>query len=130
MFKAVTPKIEDLSKKYPKVIAELEKLFDRRVNIYIDYANIKPWATKLGWHIDLKRLYQFLRSFDTIKTVSLYYGTLQGEPRSEKDIMDFVGFGYNVRTKPVKIMRLSIDATSISSTSPDLLKNFILAEIR
>jgi uncharacterized LabA/DUF88 family protein len=125
MFKAITPKIEDLSKKSPRVIAELEKLFVRRVNMYIDYANIKPWAIKLGWHIDLKRLYQFLRSFDTIKTIGLYYGTLQGDPKSEQDIKDFTSFGYNVRTKPVKIMRISIDATSISSTSPDLLKSFI-----
>ncbi len=125
MFKAHTSKIEELSKKHPKVIEELERLFDRRVNVYIDYANIRPWAVKLGWHIDPKRLYQFLRSFDTVKTIGLYYGTLQGDLNSEQDIKDFTRFGYNVRTKPVKIIRLSIDTTSISPESPDLLKNFI-----
>ncbi|PIZ77002.1 MAG: hypothetical protein COY04_00770 [Parcubacteria group bacterium CG_4_10_14_0_2_um_filter_7_35_8] len=32
-------------------------------NTYIDYANVRPWADKLGWHVDTKRLMQFLKSF-------------------------------------------------------------------
>jgi uncharacterized LabA/DUF88 family protein len=33
--------------------------------------------------------------------------------------------GYVIRTKPIKVMQLSIDATSISRGSPDILGSFI-----
>lgn len=97
--------------------------------MYIDYANVRSWASRLGWHIDLERLHKFLRSFDTIKTVSLYSGTLQGDQQSEEFIKKAERFGYRVRTKPVKMMRLSIHASSISPESPDLLKQFIRASL-
>lgn len=56
MFKAKTERIQNLAEKYPQRIQELERVFDRRTNVYIDFANVKPWATKLGWHVDVKRL--------------------------------------------------------------------------
>jgi Ca2+-binding EF-hand superfamily protein len=59
--------------KYPRRIEELERIFDRRTNVYIDFANVRPWATKLGWHVDAKRLKQFLDSFDTINSIKLYH---------------------------------------------------------
>lgn len=33
--------------------------------------------------------------------------------------------GFQVRTKPVKFIRLSIDVSSISRQSPDILRNFV-----
>jgi len=125
MFNPKTQKLKELSIKYPNRIQELEIIFNNKTNVYIDYANIKPWANKLGWHIDLKRLKQFLDSFSTINKVKFYNGTLVGDSESEQFMLDVGKFGFDIHTKPVKIMRLSIDVSSIPSNSPDILKNFI-----
>ncbi len=125
MFKPKTERIELLAKTYPERIKELEGIFDKPTNIYVDFANVRGWMQKLGWHVDLKRLKQFLDSFDTIREVKFYHGTLRGQEKSEEAIVQAKAFGYAVKTKPVKIMRLSIDASSIAPNSPDLLKDFI-----
>jgi uncharacterized LabA/DUF88 family protein len=129
MFKAKTERIQELATRYPQRIQELERIFDRRTHVYIDFANVRPWATKLGWHVDLKRLKQFLDSFDTIKSIKLYQGTLAGDAESEQFAREVQNFGYHLMTKPVKIMRLSIDVSSIPANSPDILKNFIRAPL-
>ena len=79
----------------------------------------------MNWHVDLKRLKKFLECFDNLKEVKYYYGILKGDDNSRKRIDEAKHLGYVVRTKYVKIMNISIDASSISSQSPDLLKNFI-----
>ena len=112
MFKAKTERIQKLAEKYPQRIQELERVFDRRTNVYIDFANVKPWATKLGWHVDVKRLKQFLDSFDNINSIKLYQGTLAGDAESEQFVREAKGYGYDLTTKPVKIMKLSIDVSS------------------
>lgn len=125
MFKITSPTIEEIAKKRPKVINQLESLFQGNVNVYIDYANVRPWANRLNWHVDLKRLIKFLECFDNMKEVKFYYGILKGDDTSQKRIDEAKRLGYEVRTKDVKIMNISIDASSINSQSPDLLKNFI-----
>ena len=126
MFQAKTDRIKDLSTQNPELIKKLESLFSGRTIMYIDYANIRPWANKLRFHIDTKRLKQFLDSFSQIDKVHFYQGTLVGDGQSEGDIKDLVDRGYELHTKPVKIMDLSIDVTSLQSMqSPDLLSDFI-----
>jgi len=125
MFKPKTERIQKLAAIYLGRIAELEAIFNAPRNVYIDYANVRPWSEKLGWHVDPKRLKQFLDSFDTIRSIKLYQGTLLGDAESEKFIKEVAAFGYEVKTKPVKIMRLPINVSSIAADSPDILKNFI-----
>ena len=125
MFKPVSNRIKFLAKLYPERILELEKIFDAKSFVYIDYANVRPWSRKLGWRIDLRRLKQFLSSFTTVGEVKIYYGTLTGNTASEYVISMVNSLGYKVKTKPVKILRLSIDVTSIAITSLDLLKDFV-----
>ena len=125
MFKAGNKVIDDIAEQKGKVIKQLESLLVGRVNIYIDYANVRPWSGRLGWHIDLKRLKRFLDSFDNINTVKFYYGILKGDQDSEKRIDEVRRLGYQARTKFVKIMNISIDASSIDPQSPALLKSFI-----
>jgi len=125
MFQPKTDRLKKLAQKYPDRIAELENIFSVATNVYIDYANVRPWSTKLGWHIEAKRLKQFLDSFDTIRSIKFYQGTLVGDAESETFISELTAFGYDVRTKPVKIMTLSINVSSIPANSPDILKNFI-----
>lgn len=125
MFKPSNPKVVDIAKRHQPVIHQLERLLPGKVNIYIDYANVRAWTRRLQWHIDIERLYQFLRSFDNFQTITFYNGTLQGKAESETFMKRAANAGYRIRTKPVKIMRFSIDATSISPSSPDLLVQFI-----
>lgn len=124
-FESKSPKLTELSKQYNQQINELEKLFNKSTNIYIDYANVRPWSTKLGWHVDLKRLYDFLKCFKNIKSISLYMGTLEGNLESETIIKSAINTGYRVITKPVKIMKIFMDVSGISLQDSTVLKNFI-----
>ena len=125
MFNPKTEKIEKIAQKLPFRIQELDGIFDKRTNIYIDFANVISWQEKLGWHLSLKRLKQFLDSFDTINAIKFYYGTLANDPNSERIISEASKYKYTLITKPVKIIRLPIDVSSIPITSPAILKDFI-----
>jgi len=125
MFQPKTEQIKQLADKNYKRIDELARIFDKPTAMYIDFANVFRWQEKLGWHIDLERLKQFLDSFDTIRKIKFYSGTLVGNEGSEKTIEKAQRIGYSVITKPVKIMRLSIDVSSIPADSPEILKQFI-----
>jgi uncharacterized LabA/DUF88 family protein len=125
MFTPKTDRIRDLAEDFPDRIQELEQIFDSQTNVYIDYANVRPWANRLGWHIDLKRLKQFLDSFNTVGAVKIYQGTLMGDAESERFVREIKSYGYDLTTKPVKIMRLSVDVSSVANDSPDILKSFV-----
>ncbi|MDD4989752.1 MAG: NYN domain-containing protein [Candidatus Pacebacteria bacterium] len=125
MFNSKTERIKKLAELFPARVTELEGIFGNSANIYIDYANVRPWANKLGWHIDLKRLKQFLDSFEVIQSIKFYSGKLKGDFESESLQKEIEGLGYDLRTKPVKVMKLSIDISSIPADSPALLKEFI-----
>jgi len=125
MFIPKTEKIKRIADGNQKAIERLERLFGTSTRIYIDYANVRPWSIKLRWHIDFKRLKQFLDSFDTVEAVNFYGGHIEGAERSEKEIIEIENLKYMVRTKPVKILRFSIDASSIPADSTSLLKPFI-----
>ncbi|MFH0790663.1 MAG: NYN domain-containing protein [Candidatus Omnitrophota bacterium] len=125
MFIPKTDRIRELKEKYPHRISELERIFDKPTNIYIDFANVRRWQEKLGWHIDLKRLKQLLNSFDVVQDVKFYYGTLIGDIRSENVIKEARDYKYSVVTKAVKIMKLNIDISSIPLDSPEMLKQFV-----
>lgn len=125
MFTPKTEKIKKIAESNPRVIKQMENIFGASTRVYIDYANVRPWSNKLGWHIDLKRLKQFLDSFDSVEAVNFYTGYLEGDEQSEKEKGEVENQNYIVRTKPVKIMRLSIDASSILPDSTALLSQFI-----
>lgn len=125
MFTPKTEKIENLAENNPDVIGELERIFGTSARMYIDYANVKPWSNKLGWHIDIKRLKQFLDSFSAIQAVNFYNGYMEGDEKSKKELKEVENQKYMVRTKPVKIMRFPIDASSIPADSTALLDQFI-----
>lgn len=104
---------------------ELEKLFVGKIGIYLDWANILGWTERTKFHIDVKRLKQFLDSFDSISNINLYYGKLENDKPSE-DFMSLVeNLKYKVITKLVKILHLSINVSSVEKNNPSLLKSFI-----
>jgi len=126
MFNAKTIKIDLLAKMFPERVSELEMLLNVPTKIYINFANVRPWVEKLSWHVEPFRVKQFFDSFDTVKEIRIYNGTLTGDSTSEhenKDLSKAFKTGYI--TKPVKIMSKSIDVTSVSASSTDILKSFI-----
>lgn len=125
MFTPKTEKIEQIAESSKAITSQLESIFSMSTRMYIDYANVRPWSNKLGWHIDLKRLKQFFDSFDTIEAINFYNGYIEGNQQSEKEIKEIENQKYVVRTKPVKIMRFPINASSIPPDSTALLNQFI-----
>ena len=125
MFKPKTEKIEKIAKEKQEVITQLESIFGDKTRVYIDYANVRPWSGKLGWHIELKRLKQFLDSFDTVLAVNFYNGYLAGDERSEKEKLEAEESKFILRTKPVKIMDYPIIASSVAHDSTVLLDKFV-----
>ncbi len=97
MFASKNEKIEKLVEKNPEITKKLEKIFLGKTNVYIDYANVAYWQSKLGWRFDIKRLKKFLDSFDNINAVKVYYGTLEGDRKSEELMNSFKKRGYDIR---------------------------------
>ena len=125
MFSPKTDRIAKLEALFPERIKELLAIFDKKTNIYLDWSNMYHWSSKLGWHIQLKRLKQLFDSFNTIHTVNLYNGIRVGNRGSEQFAEEAKSCDYVVITKPVKIMRLSTDVSGIPQNSPTVLENFI-----
>jgi len=125
MFNPGTNRIKRLASENPGLISNLSKLFEHKTNVYIDFANVLHWQDRLGWHIDLKRLRQFLTSFDTINDIKIYQGYMWGNGNKNDIFNQIKDSGYTLITKPVKEMFLPIDVSGISRVSPDVLKNYI-----
>jgi len=125
MFTPKTDRIKNIAEDKQGVIKQLESIFANKTRVYIDYANVRPWSEKLGWHIELKRLKQFLDSFSSVEAVNFYNGYLAENKRSEKEKTEAEDNKYVLRTKPVKIMEFSIDASSILPDSTVLLDQFV-----
>lgn len=125
MFTSKTERIREIAEGKLEVIKQLDSIFVGRTRMYIDYANVRPWSERLQWHIDLKRLKQFLDSFSTIEAVNFYNGYLAGNERSEKEKKEAEDCKYVLRAKPVKIMNFSVDASSVAPDSTVLLDQFI-----
>ena len=85
MFTPKTERIKELAEKYPEVIEKMAGLFSANTAVYIDYANVRPWAEKLQWHVEPRRLKQFLQSFGIIRSVILSGGTQGGFTIAKRD---------------------------------------------
>lgn len=125
MFIPKTDRIKKLAELLPKAIEELNVIFEYPTIVYIDWQNVLHWQEKLGWHFSLKRLKQLFDSFDTIKSATIYTGTLEGDQHSKEQIQEIEDCRYILSTKPVKLMKISIDVSSIPEDSPAILKSFI-----
>jgi uncharacterized LabA/DUF88 family protein len=125
VFKAKTFPLQFAADNHKERIATLETLLTAKTIVYIDFGNVREWKKRLGWEIDLTKLKDFLDSFGVLE-VRFYFGTLKGDASAAK-FMTFVHrTGYTIRTKSVKKMHHSIDATSVANRrSPDVLKSFV-----
>lgn len=126
MFKPKSPKIKALYKKKKSQPDFLnKKILIGKTYVYIDWANVFYWQNKLGWHIDIKKLYQFLSSFDQIGKIKLYQGYFDDNQKSKDSIDDYKNIGYEVRTKTVKEIHIDIDAKSFPIDDPSVIKRVV-----
>ena len=106
-------------------LQELSALFDGDTHVYIDYANVRSCCSRLGWTIDLRKLKKVLDSTGKVKSARFYFGTIVGDSGSEGFIARARKEGFEVQTKPVKFMKLSIDVSSVSLQSTSILQSFV-----
>lgn len=125
MFTPSTTHIQQFAENHPERIDELNALLVGNTNIYIDYANVIGWGAKLKWKVHLRKVKELYASFNNVTVPKLYFGTLDGDPISQRKTKQFVKWGYDFHTKPVKIMKKSINTSSIPSDSPVIIKDFI-----
>ena len=94
--------------------------FKLRANTYvvIDWANVYGWfsdpssKTYLGWEIDPKKLFEYLKSYTEISDINFYYGV---EPLKQKSV-DFKNhietIGYAHKSKEVKWVPAALETTA------------------
>jgi uncharacterized LabA/DUF88 family protein len=129
MFSPKTTRIASLAAQFPEMSVQLDRIFGAPNVSYVDWGNVRNWSNRLGWHVCPKRLKQLMDSFGDGTRAKMYYGTIPGDPESETFIQEVGRLGYEVHTKDVKSIRLSIDVSSISAESPDIVKHFIFGRL-
>lgn len=126
MFNPNNLRVKALGAIFPERIKELDGLFfSKPTAIYVDWSNVIHWQDGIDWHFSLERMKQFFDSFDQVKKVRLYCGTLEGNELSQRQAKNVAEYGYELETKPVKPMALSIDISSIPIDSTAIVRNFI-----
>ncbi len=104
---------------------ELKSLFEGDTHVYIDYANVRNCCKRLGWEIDFCKLKSLLDSTGKVKSARFYFGTIAGDKGSQGFMARVRKEGFDVETKPVKFMDLSIDVSSVGVQSTTILQSFI-----
>ena len=69
--------------------------------MFIDWANVYGWKKSLKSEVDISILHKYLKSYEDIKEIYLYFGK-DNHPKSEEFLKKAGEIGYNVITKPVK----------------------------
>jgi len=114
----------------------LKKYLKSKSIAFIDYANIKAWAREKNLAFDLEVLYRYLKNLG-VEKVLFYYGTDPQNPRSHAFLTKMRQIGFEVTTKPVKYIKISLSNLFHQSHNKEALKKLslktqktILKEIR
>ncbi len=69
--------------------------------VFIDWANVHGWEKSLKAEINISNIYNYLRSFEDIADIYLYFG--KDNHVKSKEFLEKAGsIGYKIVTKPVK----------------------------
>jgi uncharacterized LabA/DUF88 family protein len=86
--------------------------------VIIDWANVYGWfsdpnsKTYLGWEVDQKKLFEYLRSYPEITDINFYYGEEKDRPKSVAFKNDIENIGYAHKSKDVKWVPASLETTA------------------
>ncbi|MGI5898126.1 MAG: NYN domain-containing protein [Candidatus Dojkabacteria bacterium] len=124
------PKTERLKELYANKSSQVKfldkKVFKGKTNVYIDWANVIHWQERLDWHIDVKRLNQFLSSFDQINSVKIYQGYFEEDKTAKQELKDWESWGLEVRKKPVKEINIDINLTPYKLEDTTIINRIML----
>lgn len=84
-----------------------------RCVVFVDWANVYGWTKTLKREVDLEALFCYLRTYEQIQEVRLYFGT-DRHPKSVAFLEQAHRIGYIVVTKPVKhILVAEVDGRKV-----------------
>lgn len=77
-----------------------------RAVAFIDWANVYGWEKSLKYEIEAVKIYEYLRSYQEIEDIRLYFGTDTHE-KSKEFLGKAAVIGFSVITKPVKYILIT-----------------------
>lgn len=94
--------------------------FKLRDNTYVvvDWANVYGWfsdpnsRTYLGWEIDSKKLFAYLKSYPEISDINFYYGVESTKQKSVAFKNEIETIGYSHKSKEVKWVPAVLETTA------------------
>lgn len=95
-----------------------EKIFKLKGEMLaiVDWANVYGWTKKLKWQIDPKKLFDYLKTYPEIYDIRFYFGAEKGNKKSEEFQGEIKRIGYNLISKEVKWVPLSLEVTYFKSS--------------
>jgi uncharacterized LabA/DUF88 family protein len=84
----------------------------------VDWANVYGWfsdpnsKTYLGWEVDPKKLFEYLKSYSEIIDINFYYGEEKDKPKSVAFKSEIESIGYSHKSKDVKWVPASLETTA------------------
>lgn len=104
----------------------MEKQFNFKLKgktlVFIDWANVYGWFKKLKWQVDEKKLFKYLKSYPQIKEIRFYFGFEKGNKKSEEFQKEIKKIGYNLVSKELKWVPVSLDKSYFKKISNKILK--------
>jgi uncharacterized LabA/DUF88 family protein len=101
---------------------ETRKIFKFKLQgktlVIIDWANVYGWFSDpnsrnyLGWEVDPKKLFEYLRSYPEIMDINFYYGVELDKPKSVAFKNEIEAMGYSHRSKEVKWVPAALETTA------------------
>jgi uncharacterized LabA/DUF88 family protein len=89
-------------------VTKLQKILKLKgkTAVFIDWANVHGWEESGRFKVNLKKLFKYLKGYEEIKSISLYFGK-DTHPKSRKFLSEAMKTGFEVITKPVKYIRVA-----------------------
>jgi len=86
--------------------------------IIVDWANVYGWfsdpnsKTYLGWEVDPKKLFTYLKSYPNITDINFYFGVDYNKPKSVVFKEEIESIGYIHKSKEVKWVSAALETTA------------------
>lgn len=87
--------------------------------VYIDWANVYGWRQSLKREVEPRKLLKELKRYPEIKEINFYCG-LDKHPKSKEFLADCRRIGFNVVSKEVKYIPVSLDSSHFKELSHDI----------
>lgn len=80
--------------------------------VFVDWANVYHWKRALKRDIDIKKLFQYLRTYKEIQEINFYFGE-DDHPKSKEFLKKAGRIGFRLVTKKVKYITVGKVGTTV-----------------